>query len=352
MTTDTTKVADAISGMNPDTFNWADSNAYASLGIGEPGEDPQGDEDDGHIPQEGDTAAAPTPAPAAAPAQAPAAAAPAPVAATESSAAPAAASAPATGEAVDGVATRDGKSIIPYAVLQNTRRENQLLREELARAQAAKAPAADDPATRAANPESLTPAELEELATDFPQLAKPLKIIQQAQESIAQLKAAPTPAATPAAAPKQGNDEVSEDEAFDRGIIANPLLASWMSAGGKEWERAKAVDRLLSNDPETAKLSFTDRFAKVQRMVAAEFDIPLPTAAKPANTPAAAPVAAPAAAPLPQPKAAALPSLSDLGGSTPQSDEDATNSMTTTDLLAKAERLSDAELLRMAGVSY
>lgn len=340
-----TKIQERIEALDPDQVNWNDANAYAAMGIG--ADDGEGDET-GTEQEEGDTAAAPAPALAAAPAPAP-----------DRSVAPAAAPAPNQPEAVEGISTADGKRIIPYAVLQATRRELKETAAQLAEAQAAlatassrQAPGDSNLADRAASdPNSLTDEEMAELAEDYPALAKPLQIIRSTSAQLAKLAAAPTPApaAAPAPAPSQQAADLSGEEAFDAGIAANPLLASWMGTGGREWARAQAVDRLLMQDPENANLTYTQRFAKVQRMVAAEFDIPIPVPAAPTPTPAAPAPAAPA---LPKPRAAALPSLSDMGGTPPQSEDDTVNSQTSADLLAAAERMTDAELMRMAGVSY
>lgn len=351
----TTTIQERIDATDPDKINWNDPGAYAALGIGKDDEDDQSSEEG-----QGDTT---TPAPSAAPAPAPAAAPAAPAPAPVTSAPPAAEPAPAPNAAVEGVLTKDGKSVIPYAVLQAARREAREANDRAEQATAAleearrQAPAAgqSDLADRAAaNPDSLTDQEMAELEQDFPALAKPLRLLRAASEKLltpapASAPAAPAPSAQRASAAEQDD----ADAEFDAGIAANPLLAQWMSSGGREWDRAKAIDRVLQQDPASADLSYAQRFAKVQRMVAAEFDIPLPaTAATPAPSPA--PATAPAAAPasLPTPKASAFPSLSDLGGTPPQSDEDAINGATTADLLAKAERMSDAELMRMAGVSY
>jgi hypothetical protein len=337
-----------IDALDPDQINWNDAGAYAAMGVGVDDDDESGLEQ-----EEVDTTAETTP-----PASAPAAAAPAPAPAASS---PAAAPAPTDPTAqVDGIATADGKRIIPYAVLQATRRELAETNNRLAEAQAAleaakKAPAGDNSLSdRAADdPNSLTDEEMAELEQDFPALAKPLKMVRDASAKLQQLAATPSAApAAPAPAPSPRAAELDSDEAFDAGIVANPLLASWMGSNGREWQRAQAVDRLLMQDPANQSLTYTERFAKVQRMVAAEFEIAVPARAAPAPAPTPAPAAAAPAAPAFKPKPAALPSLSDLGGTTPQSEEDAVNGRTTTDLLASAERMTDAELMRMAGLSY
>lgn len=350
-------IEERIDALNPDTTDWNDAATYAALGIG-------GD-DDGQgsgVQDQGDTAQAPAEAPAPAPAAATPAPAPAPA---ESSQAPAAAPAPNEPVRVEGIATVDGKRVIPYAVLQNTRQEARHLREENSRLQqeleAARSKAAGDGnqalVDRAASaPETLTEAELAELEQDYPALSKAMKILSATQAQVQKLASAPTPAPAPAAAAPAPSAEQSDEE-FDHAIAASPLISKWMSEKGPEWDRAVALDDVLRNDPRTADLTFAERFARVERMVAAEFDIPLPSKTPPTPAPAAAPAApAPAAAATPAapppPKAAARPTLTDLGGTPPASADDAINSKTALDLLAATEGMSEEQLMRMAGVIY
>ncbi len=364
-------IAETINNIDPDSINWSDPNAYAAMGVGAPD-----DEEGADATPEGDsTASAPasaapaTPAPAAAPA---AAATPAP-APEQSSETPAAA--PTAGETArpEGVATRDGKHVIPYAVLEQTReqlraaeRANADLQQQLAQAaQRADPNGSSELAQRAqADPNSLTDEELETLAADYPALVKPLQMLQRMREQMASLTngtAAPAAATAAPSAPAPAAQPRIQDEEFDLAIAANPLIGQWMgNPQGREWNRARALDRELSRDPAYANVPLAERFAKVQRMVAAEFDVPLPNAApSPSPAPAAAPTPAAAAkqqaaAPaVPQPKdTTAFPTLSDMGGTAPVSEEDQWTRETSTDLLAKAEQMSERDLLRLAGIGY
>lgn len=346
-------ISERIAELDPDQINWSDPNAYAAMGIGK-----DDDEGGGSNPQGDTDGNAPAPASSATPAHAAPAVPAAPAAAPASSATPAAAPAVQPEDRPAGVATRDGKQVIPYAVLEATRRANKELQEQLSEAREQLSQAAarsslhgeSNLADRAAaDPDSLTDAELEELAADFPQLAKPLRILKKAAEQAAQ-GASRSAAQAAATAPTPGSTSGDSDqEAFDAGLAANPLLASWMGANGKEWQRAVAVDKLLSGDPEYGAMTYTERFARVQAMVAAERGIATPAAAP---TPAPAPRAPAAPPPAPQVRQAVMPSLSDLGGTAPLSDDDEVNSASTTDLLAKAEHMSDADLRRFAGIGY
>lgn len=369
MSTPDTDIGSRIDAMNPDTFNWNDASAYMALGIGE-GDEPLVEDDSEGVIETGDNATAP--APAAAPAAAPAPqAAPAAQPAADPAGAPASSASPsAAGEStndpapVEGIATADGKRVIPYAVLQATRRQATELKAELDRANArlqealtksAGKPGDNDLAARAAaDPDSLTEQELEALAADFPAMAKPMQQLRKLQAKVDAIAAAPAPAAPAAAPAAPAAGGPTDEEQFDEGIAANPVLAGWMGSGGKEWQRAVAIDKLLSQDADYQALTYAKRFAKVQRMVAAEFDIALSKPA-PTPTPTPTPTAAPAAAAAPalQARASAYPSLSDMGGSTPKVGfENELEAMTTTDALARAERMSEAELMRLAGVSY
>lgn len=349
-------ITERIESFDPDKVNWSDPNAYAAMGIGEddPGEN-------GNAAQEGDTAgAAPAPAAAATPAPAaPAAAAPPASTPADSSATPGAAAAANADEEPQrpaGVATRDGKHVIPYEVLANTRDHARRLESELAEArqqleQLAKQAGSSGGAAPSREQQERAAQGLltEEERIDFPALAKIENAFVQLNERLSRAAAAPaaSPAATaPSAAQPQAAPR-NEDEEFDLAIAQSPLIAQWMQAKGREWERAKALDRMLS--AEDPNLSYVERFARVQRAVAAEFGVPLPASV---GTPNAAAPAAQRTPATPAVREAAMPSLSDLGGSAPQSQEDAVNSATTTDLLAQVERYSDAELARFAGLPY
>ena len=148
-----------------------------------------------------------------------------------------------------------------------------------------------------------------------------------------------------------------EQAAFDNGIADNPLVAKWMSEGGREWQRAVAIDRVLSADPENASLTYSQRFAKVQAMVAAEFGIQAPAA--PTSAPAggtssgAKPANAAPAAPAKQPQTQqVMPTLTDLGGTGVSVSADPMAGFTPGQMVDAAMEMSEEQLRRMAGLSY
>lgn len=266
-------------------------------------------------------------------------------------------------QGIDGVATRDGKRIIPYAVLEHERREKQQLKDQLkdlqqqlqAKAAGASTEAGDLADRAATNPDSLTDAELQELEKDFPSLAKPMKVLRALTQKVeglqqgSQAPAAAQPTQQAAQAPVQPEDEQA---AFDNGIADNPLLAKWMSEGGREWQRAVAIDRVLSADPENANLTYSQRFAKVQAMVAAEFGIQAPAAPKPAPAGGAKPASAAAAAPAQPQTQQVMPTLTDLGGMGVSVSKDPLDGMTPGQMVDAAMDMSEEQLRRMAGLSY
>ncbi len=348
----TKEIQQRIEEMNPDTVDWNDASTYAALGVGE---------DDGTAAEGaplGDTIEAQAAANAKATAPAPAAPEPAKTeepAKVESSETPNAAAQQKPDDQVDGVATRDGKRVIPYAVLKTTRdelraREQALqekeaelarLKEQLAAKAAEAGSAAVDKAT--ADPAKLTAAQMEKIRADFPEVADALDAM---REQLAAVQIAKAEQPKQVEAPKPAAQNVDdEDEAFDQGLIANPMLASWMEKPSeKPWQRAVAIDKMLSQDPQYAGKTYAERFAVVERMVAAELGI-----AAPKTEPKPEPVRTVAQAPV---REAARPSLSDLGGSAPRSEDDVWAQSTAVDLLARADKMSEQELMRLAGINY
>lgn len=345
----TQDLAAKIDALDTDT-DFSDPKTYADLlGYGEGNE--AADQ-----PTQGDTApattaAAPEPAPAAASAPAAPAAASADSSATPTPADPTQ-QAPA---AVEGVATKDGKHVIPYAVLEQARksadqanaraqelaRTAETLRAELEAAKAGTAKPAD---AKPAAPE-FTDAELAELEQDLPAVAKLAKGVRVLQEQLAEARAA-VPAA---AAPQQPNTEAQQVQEL---IDARPLLVRWQSKGGAVWQDAVALDQQLRTDPQWAGKPMADRFAEVERRIAEELGIPIPSQQQQATSQAPAPAAAPAAAPTAPKTTTATPTLTDLGGGPVVSSSDPLGGMSKGQMVDKAMSMSVEELMGMAGVSY
>jgi hypothetical protein len=257
-------------------------------------------------------------------------------------------------QAPAGVATKDGKRVIPYAVLQDARtaaakaneRAAELatalerLREELTAKQAA--PAKDD--TEApADVADLSDDELAELAEDFPAVAKAVKAVRAAQARMAEtLKARPEPASAPAAPA----DEAAARAAVQDAIDQHELLARWQAKGGALWSEATALDNELRQDPEWATKSMAERFAEVQRRVAEDNGIPLAAPKPKAGAKPAAPK------PAAQPRVSEVtPTLTDLAGTAVNAGPNYAE-MAPAKLHDVMLTMSPEEIRRLAGLSY
>lgn len=325
--------------------DFADPNTYTALLYPE--------EATATVASQAETTAAP--APAAAPASAPAAPAPAPVEAAAPAAAPAvdssapAAAAQPTGAEVAGVMTRDGKNFLPFAVLESTRaraRElaetnDRLQRELQALKEGQSTVTSQADAAAAVEALDLSDDELADLEEQIPavgKLAKGFKALQLQLQAV-QSTAAPAPAPT-------AEDPATSVQAL---IDQHPLLARWQAKGGAIWSEAVALDQQLrDNDPAFKALSTAERFAEVQRRIAAEYGIPIPSSAPP--TPAPAAPAAQPPAPAVQ-SSTVLPTLTDFNGGQ-VAVVDPMASLPAGQMVDKAREMSLEELRRMVGISY
>lgn len=193
----------------------------------------------------------------------------------------------------EGVATRDGKHIIPYSVLQSERqraaRAEQLVEEANARLQdlEARIAAGDAGASQGAKPgegartddgsqqDELSDEDLKALEEDFPTVAKQLKRLQAKTE---QLEQQLNPVAEKVRSQEQQQARSVADEVQDA-IDATPKLAHLQSTDRDAWAQAKELDKLLRANPAYADKSLSERFAKVVELYEAAngpIDIPNP----------------------------------------------------------------------------
>lgn len=285
-----------------------------------PGDDPEGP------PDQPTQTATPSETAAVAEPAAPAAA-PAPVAASQ----------PAAAQPVpDGVLTKDGKQVIPYEVLQQTRDQanqakaqaaevqaqleaaNRQLAELTARMNAGRSP---DQQSEPFNPD------------DFP---KPLvDQLQAMNQQIAELKQAKEQSDAEATRLRL---RAAAQEAQPH-IDANPYLRQWQAKGGAVWQEAAKVDNALKADPAWQAKPLAERFAEVARRVCDTYCIPYAPQGNPAPTPTPTPQPAPAAQAGPT-------SISDIPGGTPmpQTHAASVEQVTPAQLLVQASNMSDAQL--------
>jgi hypothetical protein len=209
-----------------------------------------------------------------------------------------------------GVATKSGKGVLPFSVLQQERQERQHwrgqaldLQTKLDEATAELERLRASGGTQQQQADALADLSDEEIAAaeaDFPLVAK-----------IARRLKAQAPAAAPAAAPAPAPTQDDQDDtaaAVHSAIEALPLLSKWQQTGGVVWDRAIELDNQLQADPAFRGKSLSDRFAEVQTRLASELGISVPSPTSPAPAPAST------AAPTPQPEPFRPNTLSDLQG--------------------------------------
>lgn len=246
---------------------------------------------------------------------------------------------------IAGALTKDGKHVIPFSVVQDLRTTTATQAAELAQLKAAiaqleaeKQALADGTQAAATQAtESKTEEEIDAISADFPQLGNQLREL---RAEISSLKANPEPTHAPVA------PAVVDPTPVQSVIDTMPMLVRWQAKGGELWREAVKRDNELKLDPQWAGKPMPERFAEVQRRVADEYGIPIPSA------PSAPPAGAHSARPAPQSEAReVLPTLSDFsGGGVAIGDPMA--GMTPGQMVDKAASMSVEDIRKMVGLSY
>jgi hypothetical protein len=183
--------------------------------------------------------------------------------------------------AVAGVASKDGKTVLPYAALQGARRTASVERQhrEAAETRAAQLEQelADLKAGKTPEPkaEPLTDEEIEDLRAMSPETAAKVTAERDARLA-AEARVAELAAKVPA--PAEGQPEASDDPIQDA-IDAIPLLVQWQSSDPEKFARADALDAALLKSPKWGghtPEALAKRYAQVTRLVAEEYDIQIP----------------------------------------------------------------------------
>lgn len=202
--------------------------------------------------------------------------------------------------AEEGPVEGGGGKTIPYSVLKATRERAHQLETELADAQVKLKAATTAPAkTEAATQQEDTAEDgLEDLPEALVKTIRGLKAeLNDAKKKLTDIEQNNQKTATQAAS--------TAAEVVQRDIDAVPGLADWQAEGGDKWKSALEIDARLMQNPAWKDKPQVERFAKVAKLVRAEFDIadPAPEVAVAKNG-----TTKPAAA------RAAVTSISDLSG--------------------------------------
>jgi hypothetical protein len=173
----------------------------------------------------------------------------------------------------DGVATKDGKHIIPYSVLQadreRARRAEEALAEsqrKLAELEAAAKSGQGVKTEEAAAPQQtddLSEEDLEALKEDFPTVYKGIMAMRKQAEAL-EAKIKPVQETVDQ---QQAEAERTTAQLVQDAIDATPKLAHIASADPVAFELAKQFDNTLKASPAWAGKTLEERFAKVIEMV-------------------------------------------------------------------------------------
>lgn len=157
-----------------------------------------------------------------------------------------------------GVSTKDGKGVLPFAVLKGARAETRREREARLQVEAERDALKEQlEALKSGNKE---PDPLDELAEDFPAAKALVEEVRNLRVQV-QAKAAPAKQVDP------------DDDPIQEAIDSVPMLAGWQAADPEKWARATALDNALRGSPKWASQPLEARFAHVAKLVADEFDI-------------------------------------------------------------------------------
>lgn len=197
---------------------------------------------------------------------------------------------------------RDGKSQIPYSVLQTEREQRRAaeqaveqLRQQVeqltARVNAAPAPAGTPPAAEAKQETRVSEQDIEDIAKDFPAAGNVLKslmgTVQRLETELSTVRESE--------GQRRQNEARTASTSVQEAIDNNGTLTFWQQQDPDMFKVAVQFDNQIKADPRNRGLSLDERFAKVVKAVEAVYgETQLPEAFRPA--PAAAPAAAPAVA--------------------------------------------------------
>lgn len=190
----------------------------------------------------------------------------------------------------EGIATKDGKHVIPYSVLKSERvrasRAEQLAKDAQARLAEMEARlqgsqgAVHGESARTGQEEPLLDEDLAGLEEDFPTVFKAIQAMQ-ARTALLESKLQPV---AQSVRNQEAEQARSEAERVQDAIDAVPVLASFQANNAEAFALAKQFDSALKELPDWSGKPLAERFAKVAEMVEAVMGpVDLPGNAKPAS---------------------------------------------------------------------
>lgn len=260
----------------------------------------------------------------------------------------------------EGVATKDGKRVIPYAVLKSERerasRAESMAEEMKTRvaeleaivkaSEGAKTGESARTETQTTVASDLSPEDLEALKEDFPTVYKSLMASMAAVKAL-EAKLAPVENTVREA---QADQARSAAETVQDAIDSIPKLAHIQATNPEAFELAKQFDATLRTQAKWANVPLSQRFEKVTQMVEAALgEIEVPGQAKTAQMSAEdlkAAAAAKAAAATKANKSAVPTSLSEFPAGNPaaQDEREAAENMTTLQLAEHLAKMTPDQM--------
>jgi hypothetical protein len=244
-----------------------------------------------------------------------------------------------------GILSKDGKNVIPYGVLEGERQQRRQLQ---ARAEAAEAELArrtqqgDEPDVAALQQliGNFTAEEVEAMASDFPAMKKMHEILTATVKALPKLTAQRGQATEPATGDEAADQEaIAREEARSAAqavIDQLPLLKEWQGKGGDAWADAISMDKELAAHPRWKDRTLLERSAEVQRRVAADLGLEIPSPQKQTSTRKAAPT--------PTPTGDDPETLSSLSGRMPSNAQDETRGLSSRELRGRYDRMSSDQI--------
>ena len=169
---------------------------------------------------------------------------------------------------VAGVASKDGKGVLPYQALQAARRDARRAETRAERAERELAEARQQIADMKAGktPEAeVTEEDVQRMEADFPEEGRKMRVLFERAQAAA--------AATPdRGRPADDEPDLTAQEAIDE----VPLLLEWQTSDPEKFARAVEHDAVLMKSPKWADKPVVDRFTEAARRTADEYDIEFP----------------------------------------------------------------------------
>lgn len=169
----------------------------------------------------------------------------------------------------EGIASKNGKHILPYSALATERERRQSAERAMAelaqRIQALEGSKQAAPVAEAPSEENGE--DLEAIMSDFPTLAGPIKAL---LSKVNQLEGQLNTVAQREQQREQ-QDEQARTLTVQEAIEANPTLFYWQNANEEMFKAAVAFDDQIKADPRNQSLSLEDRFSRVVAAVEAVY---------------------------------------------------------------------------------